>query len=256
MATVVEILPGHSGPSGEHSLTCGAQSNQTLQYHQVKNRLPDTRQSDNSYNDFQERSNIKTIAARIDSFLSLPFQVLVNLRISPHDLAEAGYSYDNGSGKIKCRDCHAVFSRSNDEAFPLEVHKKQSPKCRFIRQKLTGLSESDDDDESSDDDDDDDDDDDEKNDHKAENFLVSDSPTSSLATTARRPSPTLLTDKNTLKKENQRLNTTCRKCKKEMIQILFLPCRHHVTCEQCADQIDNCNICDAAILGTVRTYFG
>ena len=56
--------------------------------------------------------------------------------------------------------------------------------------------------------------------------------------------------------DNKRLvaSVTCRKCKKEKVKILFLPCRHLVTCENCAERMDDCILCNAKILGTVRTF--
>lgn len=56
--------------------------------------------------------------------------------------------------------------------------------------------------------------------------------------------------------ENRRMKEEliCRSCRSEKVQTLFLPCRHLVTCEPCADKLDLCCRCDAKILGTVRTY--
>jgi hypothetical protein len=64
--------------------------------------------------------------------------------------------------------------------------------------------------------------------------------------------------KEKLRRENESLRKsgTCRHCKTEKVQTLFLPCRHLLTCERCADSMDRCLQCQAAILGTVRTYFG
>lgn len=58
-----------------------------------------------------------------------------------------------------------------------------------------------------------------------------------------------------LKEENDQLRKkfTCRKCKKERVETLFLPCRHLGVCEHCAELMDDCCICNAKILGTVRT---
>jgi len=49
-------------------------------------------------------------------------------------------------------------------------------------------------------------------------------------------------DKVKLKKENEqlRLEITCRKCKGNRVQSLFLPCRHLVACEECAKDMDAC----------------
>ena len=59
-----------------------------------------------------------------------------------------------------------------------------------------------------------------------------------------------------MRKENDRLKSQmmCRKCQKVKIQTLFLPCRHLVACEECAELVTNCFVCNVKILGTVRTY--
>ena len=59
-----------------------------------------------------------------------------------------------------------------------------------------------------------------------------------------------------LKTENEmfKRSVICRNCKMNSVEILALPCTHVVTCEKCADILDNCPLCDARVLGTVRIY--
>jgi hypothetical protein len=61
---------------------------------------------------------------------------------------------------------------------------------------------------------------------------------------------------SSVKQENERLKQemTCEKCKRNRRETLFLPCRHLVSCETCAEEVDYCFHCKAKILGTVRTY--
>ncbi|ESO09019.1 hypothetical protein HELRODRAFT_74680, partial [Helobdella robusta] len=56
--------------------------------------------------------------------------------------------------------------------------------------------------------------------------------------------------------ENEKLRSTwiCRKCEKETIQTLFLPCRHLVMCDTCAESSDYCLYCFEKVLGTVKTF--
>jgi len=67
----------------------------------------------------------------------------------------------------------------------------------------------------------------------------------------------LFIDKIEVKKENERLRSevTCQKCKRAHVQTVFLPCRHLVSCEECANDMDDCIMCCEKILGTVRTFF-
>jgi len=66
----------------------------------------------------------------------------------------------------------------------------------------------------------------------------------------------LWTDKAALKEENRRLRAelVCRRCQLVKVETLFLPCRHLVACQQCADAMHDCIKCRQKILGTVRTY--
>jgi len=63
-------------------------------------------------------------------------------------------------------------------------------------------------------------------------------------------------DKAKLREENRRLRAelVCRRCQADKVQTLFLPCRHLVACQRCADDMDDCVKCGQKILGTVRTY--
>jgi len=47
----------------------------------------------------------------------------------------------------------------------------------------------------------------------------------------------------------------CIMCKTRRVQQTFLPCRHLVTCSECANKIENCALCDKPIMGTVTTYW-
>jgi len=59
-----------------------------------------------------------------------------------------------------------------------------------------------------------------------------------------------------LKRDNERMREQrmCKRCGRSQVETLFLPCRHLVACEVCADAVEDCFVCDTKILGTVRTY--
>lgn len=61
-----------------------------------------------------------------------------------------------------------------------------------------------------------------------------------------------------LKTENEKMRSSliCRLCNSTRVQTLTLPCCHIVCCESCADLADDCPLCSARILGTVRIYVG
>jgi len=65
----------------------------------------------------------------------------------------------------------------------------------------------------------------------------------------------LLLDKAALRKENARLRASISCCQcGARVQTLFLPCRDLITCEECAEKMDDCLKCGKRILGTVRVY--
>jgi len=59
-----------------------------------------------------------------------------------------------------------------------------------------------------------------------------------------------------LREENNKLkmSSICRICKNAPAETLLLPCRHLVSCADCTSRINHCPLCNANIIGTVRTY--
>lgn len=57
-------------------------------------------------------------------------------------------------------------------------------------------------------------------------------------------------------KENAQLRKSvyCRKCKINLVSVVFLPCGHLCTCTDCGPSVKYCLICNQFIKGTVRTY--
>lgn len=47
---------------------------------------------------------------------------------------------------------------------------------------------------------------------------------------------------------------TCHLCHSKMVDTIFLPCGHIITCQACAASVGNCTICHSLILGTVHVY--
>jgi len=211
-----------------------------------------------------------TIQDRQNSFKRHPD--IINLRISPSDLAEEGFYFDGT--RIVCVGCTVVlpsFNSWNKGEKLRDVHRRIQPREKRSRCPYLGdnLDQS-----STREDDDDDDGEDEvdfgntSNTTRSRPLETDDMPLSVSAGHSPNGtlSQTLSNDRSTvtktsivkqkLREENERLRIICHKCKVEKIQTLFLPCRHLVTCEKCADTLDNCLLCNGTILGTVRTYLG
>ncbi len=60
----------------------------------------------------------------------------------------------------------------------------------------------------------------------------------------------------TLLRENQAMKDErmCKICMDNEVNIVFLPCGHLVSCQNCAPAIKKCAVCRSLIRGTVRTY--
>ena len=59
-----------------------------------------------------------------------------------------------------------------------------------------------------------------------------------------------------LREENERLREeiSCRVCYTKESNIVFLPCRHLVTCPDCADGVQKCPVCRAEIQHMVKIF--
>lgn len=46
----------------------------------------------------------------------------------------------------------------------------------------------------------------------------------------------------------------CKVCYRNPIELIFLPCRHSVSCQSCAQRLDECPYCKATIITRIRIY--
>ena len=53
---------------------------------------------------------------------------------------------------------------------------------------------------------------------------------------------------------NQAQLVKCKVCLVEEVQVLFLPCRHLVTCEKCAHRLHQCPMCRKNIQDTIMVF--
>lgn len=59
-----------------------------------------------------------------------------------------------------------------------------------------------------------------------------------------------------LENKELRKNTYCNICNKNEANMLFLPCRHISTCDNCSAKLRKCNRCHKDIIGTIKIYMG
>jgi hypothetical protein len=198
-------------------------------------------------------------------------------------LADAGFYYTGNLDVSRCFRCRLEINRLRLGEDPFEVHRRRSPNCPFVKEKIEAtmqhLDDSDNDEDCIDGIDgfdfniDSTDDSDIETDSphacpklgninvfsKNNGYLETsyDSSCAGAAAPSRqKPKVARPIDKEALKQENARLRSTitCRQCNNAKVQTLFLPCRHLVACEACAETMDDCISCGQKILGTVRTF--
>lgn len=136
-------------------------------------------------------------------------------------MAENGYYYNGKKSEVKCYLC-GIVTDIDEDSFP-EIESKHFDKCKFFHKIY-----------------------DEESEDEIDGFFddVPDGPQHKKH------------ELDLIKKENETLTKffQCRRCKVNRIQTLFLPCRHLVTCEACAESLDFCIHCQEKILGTVKTF--
>jgi len=56
--------------------------------------------------------------------------------------------------------------------------------------------------------------------------------------------------------ENERLKSVylCMVCKTNIINALFVPCKHHKLCMECANNFTHCPVCGGIISQTMKTF--
>jgi len=171
-------------------------------------------------------------------------------RSTRYNMAKAGFYYTGDDLVAKCCACKSIVTefRKGDDPFGATAHHSNCPfNIREMENYAAVASSSVR----------------RSNDSVGTGGFVSDTnntssnlPTTAPNTVANLSESHTVIDKAKLMKENEQLRSakTCKKCKQMGVETLFLPCRHLVTCEKCASNMENCVTCNAKILQTVRTY--
>lgn len=172
----------------------------------------------NSLSTINENDARMAGSLRLDTFRNWKSEI----SIQPAKMADAGFSYTNNKDIVKCHYCGIEKGDWKEGDIPLDIHKLQSPNCRFLQE------------------------------NDVENEAAVAMLSCSQPNQEKRISCQNLDE---LRKENEKLRNemTCKMCQVEQKQTLFLPCRHLIVCELCAEKLDVCFLCQSKILGTVRT---
>ena len=66
--------------------------------------------------------------------------------------------------------------------------------------------------------------------------------------------PFMLLKKCTEYDSKNTMNMICQLCNKNVVEIVYLPCKHIVTSETCVDKRESCLKCNKTILAYIRVY--
>lgn len=194
----------------------------------------------------------RELLPRISTYANFPSTG--GFKPKPYRLAKAGFYFTEIRDQIRCHFCGLVVGDLHLVYIDiLALHRRFSPNCEYAAEtERQEKAEYEDDDDAATD----------TNEPQEENYNDVD-----LAENSKKikDAKSLLRKRSTedgietlqmMKEENDQieLQLKCKNCKRERLQILFLPCRHLVSCEPCADQVDFCFYCNSKIMGTVRSF--
>lgn len=178
---------------------------------------------------------------RYASFFKIDSPWPLRAPVSTKEMAEAGLFYTGTKDKVQCAYCRGKLYNwaQGDDAFT--QHNRHFPKCPFVVRKLSQRQLT------------------------QESTPTPDPPRHELLESVTLyPSVTKNPSKekggsDKLEKLEHELSVlknqrTCRICIDKEGDILFLPCRHMVTCEVCSRKLKKCPICRANIISSVKTF--
>ena len=85
-----------------------------------------------SYSDMPEDDEMDTEVKRLSSFKNWP----ASSPIKPKDLAAAGFYFVGRDDQVRCFRCDLYLRKWEKDDVPWEEHKRNRPRCPFVRQKL------------------------------------------------------------------------------------------------------------------------
>lgn len=136
--------------------------------------------------------------------------------MSPNDLAKCGFYYTGYSDKVECAFCRGILHEWCVNDIPLNEHLRHFPHCHFAQKlSLEGTPQR----------------------------IVS------APMTQQETIQSLIEDNTRLKESRQ-----CKVCMDSLVDTVFLPCGHLVTCDKCSMFVSECPICRTHIKSTLKTF--
>lgn len=167
--------------------------------------------------------DIETFEGRLSSFAGVQHPV------SHERLARAGFYSTGQEDKVSCFRCGGGLKDWKPEEDPWEEHAKNYPGCSFVLQ--------------------------EKGEAFVNSIQLRGPQQTSNASIHQNGFSASEKDEDPLKKLRElEREKQCKICMDRDNCIVFLPCGHLVSCEQCSRSLVNCPICCGAITQKIKTY--
>ncbi|NXP11045.1 BIR7B protein, partial [Thinocorus orbignyianus] len=157
---------------------------------------------------------METEEMRLSTFQNWPQYA----NMHPERLARAGFFYTGQDDVVRCFYCDGQVRNWSFREDPWREHAKWYPGCEFLLQS------------------------------RGREFIssVQDSLSSTLVSPSR-----ISTEEQLRRLQEERM---CKLCMEGDVSVVFVPCGHLVTCEECSLNLRLCPICRAVIQGSVRTF--
>jgi len=154
------------------------------------------------------------ISARLDSFKEWP----INLKQRPEDLANAGLFYTGNGDHTICFHCGEGLRRWEENDIPWVEHANFFPDCPYvIAMKYK------------------------------ERLGTVDSQTTQQKPIENASEPS---DESAAPEIDD--NIVCTLCYSQKRSVLFLPCKHLLSCGQCSTRLDSCPLCRSKLEGCIK----
>ena len=145
--------------------------------------------------------------------------------ISADSMAAAGFYYTQVGDRVRCAFCDYEVGNWIEGDDPMLDHRRWSPFCSFIRNQSYNI------------------------------------PLSSTQPSAVNECVTLKTYSRKRKREDEdddtspsNKNLLCKLCYNHEMCVVFLPCRHLLTCATCALSLNKCAVCRNTITTTMHVF--
>lgn len=168
--------------------------------------------------------NFVTFGARMASFIKE--WLSHNAVTSPEDLALAGYYYREHSHDIECFHCHDIIQKWNLYDNPWIEHARLISKCQYMvhflgRDYVRRMTHT----------------------YGPRHKYTTQGISEPKESTHQTGKPAL-----------QHKNPACSVCLIRDVNVLFHPCSHVATCQQCSERVTTCPTCRSDIIERLRAY--